>query len=364
MRNFFTSNKTYIKLFFVVIASYVCISIIQNIFSNESIFQTIYKIIAPFLFAFIIAYILNPIVNLFNKKFKINRYISIALTYILFLSVIAILLIILIPKIYNNSLEVIHTLPDITNYIHNTLSSNSSLSSNYSSILTSIKNSLPTLTSKLSSASGMLISGAISFTSSLVHLFFGFLISIYVLVDKDKFLTFSKKITFIVLGKRFGREAVYFVKTVHYMIGSYIGIKAIDSAIIAAMAFVGLNLLGAHYVLLITVIVGVANMIPYFGPFIGMISGAIINLFFSPVEAIIVFLYILALQQFDGWFLDPKLIGNRLGLRPFLVILGVIIGGTLYGPIGMLLGSPIMAVIKIYTVRFLNKFKYKYEDEI
>ena len=74
MKNIFTSNKTYIKLFFVIIASYVCISIIQNIFSNESIFQTIYKIIAPFLFAFIIAYILNPIVNLFNKKLKIGIY--------------------------------------------------------------------------------------------------------------------------------------------------------------------------------------------------------------------------------------------------------------------------------------------------
>ena len=193
---------------------------------------------------------------------------------------------------------------------------------------------------------------------------FGFLISIYVLIDKDRFLTFSKKLTFIILGKRFGREAIYFVKTVHYMIGSYIGIKAIDSAIIAGMAFVGLSLLGSHYVLLITAIVGVANMIPYFGPFIGMVSGALINLFFDPIQAIIIFLYILALQQFDGWFLEPKLIGNRLGLRPFLVILGVIVGGSLYGPIGMLLGSPIMAVIKIYTIRFLNKFKYKYEDEV
>ncbi len=364
MKNFFASNKTYIKLFFVIIASYVCITIIQNIFSNESIFQTIYKIIAPFLFAFIIAYILNPIVNLFNKKLKINRYLSIAITYILFLSVIAILLMILIPKIYTSSLEVIHNLPYITNYIHNMFSSSSSQSSNYSSILNSIKNALPTLTTKFSSVSGVLINGAISLTSSIVHLFFGFLISIYVLVDKDKFLTFSKKITFIILGKKFGREAIYFVKTIHYMIGSYIGIKAIDSAIIAGMAFVGLNLLGAHYVLLITVIVGVANMIPYFGPFIGMVSGAIINLFFSPIEAIIVFLYILALQQFDGWFLEPKLIGNRLGLRPFLVILGVIVGGALCGPIGMLLGSPIMAVIKIYTIRFLNKFKYKYEGEI
>lgn len=364
MKNFFTSNKTYIKLFFVIIVSYICISVIQNIFSNESIFETIYKIIAPFLFAFIIAYILNPIVNLFNKKLKINRYLSIAITYILFLSVIALLLVILIPKIYTSSLEVVHNLPTITNYIHSMLSGGSSQPTNYSNMLNSVKNALPTLTTKLSSVSGVLISGAISVTSSLVHLFFGFLISIYVLVDKDRFLTFSKKLTFIIFGKRFGREAIYFVKTVHYMIGSYIGIKAIDSAIIAGMAFVGLNLLGAHYVLLITAIVGVANMIPYFGPFIGMVSGAIINLFFSPVEAIIVFLYILALQQFDGWFLEPKLIGNRLGLRPFLVILGVIVGGSLYGPIGMLLGSPIMAVIKIYTIRFLNKFKYKYEDEI
>lgn len=364
MKNFFANNKTYVKLFFVIIASYICISILQNISSSESIFTTIYKILAPFLFAFIIAYILNPIVNLFNRKLKINRYLSIAITYILFLSVIAILLVLLIPKIYVNSLDVLHNLPYVTSYIQDALKSNNSQSAVLSKILDSGKNMLPTLTSHLSSISSVLVTGAISLTSSLVHLLFGFLISIYVLVDKDRFLLFTKKIIFILLGKRFGREAIYFAKTIHYMIGSYIGIKAIDSAIIAGMAFVGLNLLGSHYVLLITVIVGVANMIPYFGPFIGMVSGAIINLFFSPIEAIIVFLYILALQQFDGWFLEPKLIGNRLGLRPFLVILGVIVGGSLYGPIGMLLGSPIMAVIKIYILRFLNKFRYKYEDEL
>lgn len=360
MKHFFASNKTYIKLFLVVIASYICISIIKDVSSSASLFQTVYKIIAPFLFAFIIAYVLNPIVNLFNKKLKINRYISIAITYVLFISAIAILLVILIPKIYISSLEVLRNGPYITDYIHNLLNGGTA----GANISNSIKNILPTLSTKLSSLSGTLITGAISFTSLLIHLLFGFLISIYVLADKDRFLRFTKKMIFIIFGKRIGHETIYFVKTVHYMIGSYIGIKAIDSAIIAGMAFVGLNLLGAHYVLLITVIVGVANMIPYFGPFIGMASGAIINLFFNPIEAIVVFLFILALQQFDGWFLEPKLIGNRLGLRPFLVILGVIVGGALYGPIGMLLGSPIMAVIKIYIIRFLNKYKYKYEDEI
>ncbi len=364
MKSFFTGNKSYIKLFFVIIASYICISVIQNISTSESIFSTIYKILAPFFFAFAIAYILNPIVNLFNKKLKINRYISIALTYILFLSVLAILLILLIPRIYYNSLEVLKHLPYITTYIETLFKSSSSTSNNYSQIIASIKNMLPTITSHLTTISGGLLSSAISITSSFIHLLFGFLISIYVLVDKDRFISFGKKMVFILFGKRIGREAIYFVKTIHYMIGSYIGIKAIDSAIIAGMAFVGLSLLGSHYVLLITAIIGVANMIPYFGPFVGMACGAIINLFFSPIEAIIVFLFVLGLQQFDGWFLDPKLIGNRLGLRPFLVILAVLIGGAIYGPVGMLLGSPIMAVIKIYTLRFLNKFRYKYEDEI
>ena len=143
------------------------------------------------------------------------------------------------------------------------------------------------------------------------------------------------------------------------MIGTYLGIKAIDSLIIAFIALVGLNILGSQYVLLLSVIVGVTNMIPYFGPFIGILTGFVINVFSSPISAVIIAIFLLLLQQFDAWFLDPKLIGNKVGLSPLLVILAVTLGGGFYGIIGMILASPVMSVIKIYAGKAVNKYKFK-----
>lgn len=117
----------------------------------------------------------------------------------------------------------------------------------------------------------------------------------------------------------------------------------------------------SEYALLLSVVVGITNMIPYFGPFIGMVVGFFINVFISPMKAVIVLIYLFILQQFDAWYLDPKLIGNRVGLSPFLVILGVTLGGAIYGPIGMILGSPVMSVIRIYTLKLIKKFEYRAE---
>ena len=98
-------------------------------------------------------------------------------------------------------------------------------------------------------------------------------------------------------------------------------------------------------------------MIPYFGPFVGEVMGLLINVFVSPTKGIIVFLTLFLLQMFDGWYLDPKLIGDKVGVRPFWIIYAVVIGGGFFGPIGMLLASPTAATIKIYYGKLLEKNK-------
>lgn len=141
------------------------------------------------------------------------------------------------------------------------------------------------------------------------------------------------------------------------MIGTYIGIKAIDSLIIGIMAFVLLNIVKSEYAILLAILVGITNMIPYFGPFVGEIIGFLINVFVSPAKGIIVFLTLFGLQMFDGWYLDPKLIGDKVGVRPFWIIYSVVIGGGFFGPLGMLLASPTAATIKIYYGKLLDKNK-------
>jgi len=108
---------------------------------------------------------------------------------------------------------------------------------------------------------------------------------------------------------------------------------------------------------LIALITGVTNMIPYFGPLVGILVGSIFAIFVSPVKALVVFILLLCIQQFDAWYLDPKLIGKKVGISPFGIILGVTIGGGFLGPIGMLLGSPTIGTINIYYEKYSKKFK-------
>ncbi|ELC8443825.1 AI-2E family transporter [Clostridium perfringens] len=366
MNKFFKNNQIYIKVVLVVIVSYLLIKLIDNVPSVMSGVHTVLTILSPFLLAFIIAYILNPIVNLFNKKFKLSRGLSIVITYLLFVISISLAATYLLPKLYTSLIELIDNIPAFTIYVQNLFTEimahlkipegiNSYLPQSDANKVITFIGSLVTV------LSNWLLDTAISLTSSIINWVFGFLISIYVLIDKDKFLSISSKVTKIIFGKKFGNELIDFVKILNYKIGSYVGIKAIDSLIIGILAFIGLSLMKSEYALLLSVVVGITNMIPYFGPFIGMVVGFFINVFVSPVKALIVLIYLFILQQFDAWYLDPKLIGNRVGLSPFLVILGVTIGGAVYGPIGMILGSPVMSVFKIYTKKLINKFEYRAE---
>ena len=116
--------------------------------------------------------------------------------------------------------------------------------------------------------------------------------------------------------------------------------------------------------LVLSLIIGVTNMIPYFGPFLGGIPSVIITLLISPIDAIWVGLFILALQQFDGNFLGPKILGNSLDVSPLWIILAVIVGGALMGPLGMFIGVPIFATVKMFCQEFIDwKYRKKYQDQ-
>lgn len=119
-------------------------------------------------------------------------------------------------------------------------------------------------------------------------------------------------------------------------------------------------MLNAPFALVLSLIIGVTNMIPYFGPFIGAIPAAVITFLVSPLTALWVILFILALQQFDGNFLGPKILGDSLDVSPIWIILAVVLGGAFMGPLGMFIGVPILATIKMFFSEFINR---KYEEK-
>lgn len=314
----------------------------------------------PVIYGFIIAYILNPLVKFIKRKFKIKEGIAILASYLLLLALIIVASIYLIPNMINSLTDIASNIPSYIKEAQGWLDSivNNEVI-NEIIVNTGTMNNVNELISKFGIMAASILEGVVgyvfAFSSQIVKLFLGLLISIYVLIDKDRIIRESKKLTFLVLKEERAKKVIEAVRIYHSMIGAYIGIKAIDSSIIAAMALVLLTIVKSEYAFLLAVIVGITNMIPYFGPFIGEIVGFLFNVFVSPTKGLIVFLVLLVLQLFDGWYLDPKLIGDKVGVRALVIIVAVLIGGGYFGAIGMLLASPTAATLKIYYERLMNK---------
>ncbi len=334
----------------------------ENSYYFFKIIRKLWALLLPVVYGFVIAYILNPLVKKIRKKFKVREGIAISVSYLFLIALIIVVAIFFIPSMINSSTEISSKIPSYINEAQGWINSVLDNQAIHDIIAnTGAVNDVNELIAGLGTITVTIIEGVVgcifAFSSQLVKLFLGLLISIYVLIDKDRIIIESKKLLFLIFKEDKSKKIIEALRIYNNMIGAYIGIKAIDSTIIGIMALILLTIVKSEYAFLLAIIVGVTNMIPYFGPFIGEIVGFLFNVFVSPAKGIVVFLVLLALQQFDGWYLDPKLIGNKVGVRPLFIIIAVIIGGGFFGVIGMLLASPTVATLKIYYERLMKRNK-------
>ena len=362
----FLKNNKYRGLIIALIISILVILILFKLIDNADIFINIIKkfisLSMSFIYGVVIAYVLTPIVKLFEKKAKLNRGLSIALTYAILIGSITLLALYAIPNLIDNIKEIGSNIPNYITSIEDMINKVIGQEEINNFINTTGANiNINTYVDKV----GQIIIGAlegsvmkmVSLSSIIIQFIIGLLVAIYILMDKERLLFECKRLMYLILKKQKSDRIIEFIQTYNSMIVTYIGIKAIDSTIIGILAFVLLTIVNSEYALLLAILVGITNMIPYFGPFIGEILRFLINVFVSPMKGVVVFLALFALQMFDGWYLDPKLIGNKVGVRPFWIIYAVVIGGGFFGPIGMLLASPTAATIKIYYKKILDKNK-------
>ena len=361
---FFNKYIKYRDILVIVLIDLVGYKLIDNYQMFLNLISTTISVISPFIYAMVFAYCINPIMNLFERRLKMRRGLSIFSTYLLIGGAIVIGSLYIVPSIVDSIISITSEIPGYMETVQGWI--NEALKNqNFYELInsTGLLDNISVISGNMSSIIiGILngsVSSIVSITTNVVKIGFGFLISIYILLDKERFIIEVKTITYMIFKEERGTKIIGLVRTYHEMIGKYIGTKAIDSAIIGVLAFFGLMVIGAPYTPLLAIVVGVTNMIPYFGPFVGEVVGAAVGLFVSPAMAITIFIFLLALQQFDAWYLDPKLIGDKVGVKPFYIILAVTIGGGFFGPIGMLLASPTMATINIYYERKVNLFKAK-----
>ena len=179
-------------------------------------------------------------------------------------------------------------------------------------------------------------------------------ICVYVLNSKEIFQAQAKKFVLAIFPTKKAEEIFEFAKICNHTFGGFINGKIIDSIIIGILCFIAMTLLKLPLALLISVVVGVTNIIPFFGPFIGAIPSAILLLCINPVDALKFGIMVLALQQLDGNVIGPKILGKATKLASFWVMFAILVGGGLFGFVGMVLGVPTMAVIYVYVSRYIN----------
>lgn len=359
---------------FIVIACSIVFYLISSqvkLFSNK--ISDFIAILYPFIIGFAIAYLLNFILKfienrIISEKMKGKspskvRAISMLLTYL----VAGTLCYLFIHFVWPELLEsIIGLFNDIPNYVNNatiminklieefnlTPASMEILESKWKELTDFIMNFMTDVIPVIGNTIMVVI-------SSLWNIVLGVIVSIYLLKDKEKFFAISKKITYAVFNREHSYKILELTHRANKIFGKFLGGKILDSFIIAIITFVILTIFKMPYTLLVTVIVGVTNVIPFFGPFFGAIPSVILVRFVSPIKAFWLLIIILIIQQLDGNVIGPKILGDSIGVSAFWILFALLIAGKFLGLVGMLLGVPLFAfiysIIKDVTEERLDK---------
>lgn len=384
MKKFNLDDKKYIYYgltAFCVIAA--CILLYWAILRWDSVLNalsTLLRLISPFTWGLAFAYLLTPMTRWFEKQFFIPlgrklfkksakkargfaRAAAVAVALIVTIIIIAVLLRMILPQFYSSLESIVLNLPGyyrtVIQWVERTLADYPeieeyavALIGNVSESITGwVKTSvLPEINSLVTSLS----TGVYMMFRGLMNFLIGLIVSCYVLFNKETFAAHAKKILYSLIKKDSVDKLLTSIAFVDRTFMGFISGKLLDSLIIGILCYIGCSILKMPYVTLVSVLVGVTNIIPFFGPFIGAIPSAIIILMVSPWKCFIFIIFILVLQQFDGNILGPKILGNSTGLNGFWVMFAIIVGGGLFGFMGMLLGVPVFAVIYNAVKSFTN----------
>lgn len=365
--------------FLVIALGIIAFFAIYKLDEISAFVNTVFYILQPIVFGLVIAYVLNPVVRFFErnlekltkkkkvkspeKKKAIIRNTSIFLSLVLTLTVLAVLLNMIIPELVESITKLVADFPERFRYVSDYLAKIERGSSHFSAdvekfIITTLDRMSVWVNSHFVSRAnewiGMFAVSIKNVASVILNIVIGVIISVYLLSDKEGFIGKSKKFVYAVFGTKKANVIVDTIRRSHIMFSGFIVGKVIDSIIIGILCFILMSIFRLPYALIVSVIIGVTNVIPFFGPFIGAIPSAILILITSPLQGLYFVILIIVLQQIDGNIIGPKILSQSTGLSAFWVIFAILLGGGLFGFVGMLIGVPTFAVIYDIVKRIIN----------
>lgn len=375
LRQQFGKGMTY---FLVIAASIIFYFALLRATNVTDVFWKIVDVLKPILYGMVIAYLLNPIVNMVDQYLKpvleqklkkkekgksLSRAVGILVSIVILVLLIIALFNMLIPELYKSVRDLVITLPGQMNSLMNQLNAIYTHDSTMGELLKKgveegaemFQTWLRTdLLGQINDIMTSLTEGVINILKEIFNALIGVIVSVYILFSKEKFTRQTKKMIYALLPFHNANVLLHLARKSHEIFGGFIIGKIIDSAIIGVLCFVGISVLNMPYIMLVSVIVGVTNVIPFFGPYIGAIPCTILIMLADPIKGLYFVIFIFLLQQLDGNFIGPKILGNTTGLSAFWVIFAILLGGGLFGFIGMLMGVPTFAVIYYIFQMIIN----------
>ena len=379
-------DDSFRKYLFISLAGAVgiilCIVFFFALFRFKQVMEgirTLESILMPFIYGAVIAYLLTPVCNfveirlnaLLTGRMKVNEQkaarfsaaIGIGLSLLFGFFIVYLLLAMVLPQVFERVRGIVQVLPGIvvnwSDWIQQKLADDEVLA-NYAEqfINAAYQNMQVWLNTKFLPDMQVIVSGVsaglISALAAVKNIVIGIFAAAYLMGNRKKFAAQGKKLIYSFAKVPVANGILDEIHYINRVFGGFIDGKLLDSLIMGILCFVIMNLLNMPYTMLISVIVGVTNIIPFFGPFIGAIPSALIILTDSPVKCVYFLILILVLQQFDGNFLGPKILGDSTGLSSFWVLFSILLFGGLMGFVGMVIGVPTFAVIYDLIKKYSN----------
>ena len=351
-------------------------------------------ILAPFVYGGVVAYLLRPLCNLYEKLFlkympkklhKAANPVAVGLSIISGILIVYALIIMIAPQLYESIKRIWTTLPEKINQLISWLTKTfgedeellAYIESGYRAVYSELdawaRGTLVPSISNLVSGVGMSVWKVLMF---FYNLLIGIIVAVYLLGSRKKFKHQSVLLVRSVFKPKWAEFILEEAKFVDKMFGGFIDGKIVDSGIIGVLCYLGCVIFQFPHALLVSAIVGITNVIPFFGPFIGAVPSVLLILIESPIKALWFIVFIFALQQLDGNVIGPAILGDRTGLSSFWVLFAIILFGGIWGIVGMIICVPLFAVIydtiKRLVLRGLEKhglseiwqqYKADYPDE-
>ena len=374
-RRYFKWGLTALTVIFI---SILLVVIFTNLPGFFSLLGAVGKILSPLVSGIVIAFLLNPIVNFVDlrlrpllekrglkasKAYKISRGISLVFAFIFAAFIVYAFFSMLVPQLYESVMSIIDSAPEyyqslekwavnvlednpeIRTYVERALNTVQSYVENWvkTSFLSDVQKILATLTTSV-----------MAVVKSITNFIIGLVASIYILWSKDTFQAQAKKMVVAACKPEAANHLLDLGSSINRIFSGFIIGKIIDSAIIGVLCYICMTLMKMPYTALIATIVGVTNVIPVFGPFIGAVPSALIILLVDPLQAFYFIIFIIVLQQVDGNVIGPKILGNTVGISGFWVLISITIAAGIFGFAGMLLGVPVFAVIYLIISDIVN----------